>query len=446
MSNKKNDCLIGVCLLLALNVPVAHGAESGTEPAKGKDIANTVDGLLRARKALEEQEKQLNKMLHEQSERLSQQWRVIDEQSQMLNQQRQLIEQQKKQFEELRLQLDELEQAPGEEKSNAADAAARSADLPANGPVGQAPAAVTTPSQPSDILDRRGVLIPRGSIMLDPTVQYIHSNVTRVFVAGYTVIPAILVGAIDINEADRKSLIAALGARYGLSNRFELNAKIPYVYRRDKITSRPRGTGADKDVISTADGYGLGDMEVGFSYMMNYAEEDWPYFVGSLRIKAPTGEDPFEVETDPETGIQKTLPTGSGFWGLQPGVSFSLPSDPAVLYGSLNYLWNIERRIDDRYGEIDPGDALGFGFGMAVALNPRLSFNLGYSHNVFDYTRQNGKIMLGSKILHVGTFLFGMSYRMKSKSSLSISLGAGVTDDAPDVQLSLQYPSTLKLN
>src|SRR6185312_10609475 len=65
-----------------------------------------------------------------------------------------------------------------------------------------------------------------------------------------------------------------------------------------------------------------------------------------------TGRDPFEVTTDcvqrciqntTGTGSPLEMPTGSGFYSLQPGMTWLYPSDPVVFFGNVSYLHNFPR-------------------------------------------------------------------------------------------------------
>ena len=268
---------------------------------------------------------------------------------------------------------------------------------------------------------------------------------TRVALEGFTIIPALTIGSIDVKEVDRNTFTGALSMRYGVTNRFEVGMKIPYVSRRDATVTRPLAVGAEEDTLSKANGSGMGDIEMQLNYMFNRAKGSGPYYVGSMRVKSRTGTDPFEVDIDQSTGLQTSLPTGTGFWSLQPGISISYPSDPAVFYGSLSYLKNLGRHINNVTGRIDPGDAVGLSFGMAFALNQKASFSLAYSHNSVGATKQNGVNLPGSDRLQVGALLIGLSHRVGKQRNLNISLGAGVTEDAPDVQLSFRLPIAFSL-
>ena len=132
---------------------------------------------------------------------------------------------------------------------------------------------------------------------------------------------------------------------------------------------------------------------------------------------------------------------------MQASLSAILPSDPAVFFGSINYLWNVARDVGmvngEDYGEIDPGDAYGFNFGMGLSLNEKASFSLGYDHSILGRNKQNGEIGSDQVSLHVGSLQLGYSYRLTDQSTLNLSLSIGVTESTPDVQLMLKMPLTL---
>ena len=299
------------------------------------------------------------------------------------------------------------------------------------------------PPEVQALAEEGGVLLPRGKLAIEPSVEYTRSDVNRAEIAGFTVLPGIVVGNINVVEANRDTFVTSVTARYGLTNRLEIEAKVPYVSRDDTTVTRPLGTGASADVTTSATGDGLGDIEAAVHYQINRGGGGWPFLVGNLRVKSRTGKDPFEVSRDPTTNAETELPTGSGFWGIEPSITAILPSDPAVLFGNVSYLWNIERDVGGNFGKIDPGDAVGFNFGMGVSLNEDLSLNLGYDHKTVFKTEQNGVTATGSDTLQVGKLTFGGFYRISERTGLSVSIGAGVTDDAPDLTLNLRMPITL---
>lgn len=329
------------------------------------------------------------------------------------------------------------------------------ADAATSNPVGQAPDSANRATSVAQIFEQPGVLTPKGKGVLEPSLQYSYSSNNRVALIGYTVIPAILIGVVDVREVKRNTFNATLTGRYGITNRFELEARAPYVYRSDTSIGREFLQGSATNNAFNASGTGVGDIELTGRYQFNDAGVDKPFYVGSLRFKSRTGKDPFEVETSRNIlglrdGVQTSLPTGSGFYGLQPALTVLFPSDPAVFFGTVSYLHsfkrsNITRQTDagpESLGEVQPGGVFGFNFGMGLGLNDKSSFSIGYDHASVGKTKLNGVSAADSVRVQLGTLLLGYSYRLSSQRSLSVSLGAGVTRDAPDVTLTVRMPVT----
>jgi hypothetical protein len=305
--------------------------------------------------------------------------------------------------------------------------------------VGQAPESSSRPPAVAQIFDQPGILTPRGSFAIEPSLQYSYASNNRVTLVGYTVIPAILIGLIDIRSVNRSTVIAALTARYGVSNRFELEGKVPYVYRNDSTVTRAFGSGANQDSASSTSGSGIGDVEFTARWQMNDGGAETPFYISYLRVKTRSGESPFEVELD-ANNLQKTLPTGSGFYGIQPGLTAIFPSDPAAFFGGVSYQFNLARNAGENYGSVDPGDVFGINFGMGVALNEKASFSLGYDHSVIGRDEINGATAHSATVVQLGSLLLGYTYRLSDKRSFNVSLSAGLTEDSPDMQLTLRWP------
>ena len=324
--------------------------------------------------------------------------------------------------------------------------------------VGRAPASERRMPEVAPIFEQPGVLTPRGKYVFEPAIQYAYSSSNRVALVGYTVIPALLIGLIDVREVKRNTTTASLTLRHGLTNRLEVEAKLPYVYRSDSTVSREVFTGTAVERAFETSGRAIGDVELAARYQLNNGGVDKPYFIGGLRFKTRTGKDPFDVVTDCQrrcigenitgTGLPLELPTGSGFYSLQPSLTWLFPSDPAVFFGSFSYLHNFKRDVSrtvlggekESLGEVAPGGVFGFNFGMGLALNDKASFSVGYDHNPVGITRQAGRRVPGSVRTQLGTLLIGYSYRLSAQRTLSVAVGAGLTRDTPDVTLTVRVP------
>jgi hypothetical protein len=264
-----------------------------------------------------------------------------------------------------------------------------------------------------------------------------------------------------VREVKRNTVTGALTGRYGLTNRLELEARLPYVYRSDSTISREILTGSSSENAFNNSGRALGDIELAARYQLNEGSASRPYFIGSLRFKSRTGKDPFEVVTDcvtrcigntTGTGLPLDLPTGSGFYSLQPGLTWLFPSDPAVFFGSFSYTHNFKRSDVSRQvlngerefiGSVEPGGIVGMNFGVGLSLNEKSSLSMGFDLNSIGRTRQNGEPVRGSVRTQLASLMVGYSYRYSSQTSLSLTVGAGLTQDSPDLSLNLRIPMSL---
>lgn len=320
-----------------------------------------------------------------------------------------------------------------------------------DGPVGVAP------QNPKEVLPSwmvrtfdlpgAGVLTPKGTLIVEPYLQFAHLSSNRVTLTGFTIVPAVTIGLINIQGVSRDIYTAAFVARYGLTNRLEVEVRVPGLYREDSITQRPVATPSQADTLSTFNGWGLGDVETTGRFQLNQGGPDKPYFVGFARFKSVSGTGPFEVPTDPLTGVQTELPTGSGFYIFQPGLTMLYPSDPVVLFSSVSFIYNIPRDIGGGVGRVDPGSGGNANLGLGLSLNEKLSLTLGYDHTIFSKPTSASNLLLTTapQVTHIGVLLFGGSYRWSDQSFVNFVVGIGATREAPDLQVTLRIPTAFPL-
>lgn len=390
----------------------------------------------------------------------------LSEQQQQLQQLREQFQQQQRRWQQLdgRVAAEVLASQRGTGAEQAQQGAGQGGTAQAQAgaaPVGQAPVKDSRPPEVAPLFEQPGVLTGRGKFVFEPSLQFGYSSSNRIALVGYTIIPALLIGLVDVREIKRNTVTGTVTGRYGISNRMEVEARIPYVYRSDATVSREVLFGSATERVFDTSGKAVGDIELALRYQLNNGGADKPYYVAGLRLKSRTGRDPFSVVTDCSkrcvgtnvtgTGLPLDLPTGSGFYALQPSLTWLYPTDPAIFFGSISYLHNFARSNVERkvlagdvepLGKVAPGDVLGANFGMGLALNDRAALSLGYDHSSIARTRQNGVPVPGSVRTQLGTLLLGFSYRINDKRTVNIAVGAGLTRDTPDVQLSVRMPIT----
>jgi hypothetical protein len=305
-----------------------------------------------------------------------------------------------------------------------------------------------------------GVLTPKGRLVLETAVQYTNTAVTRVALQGLGIFDAAFFGDIDVRSVERETATAALTARYGITSRLEAELKASYVKRSDNTITRPVVNQNTSDRVFNATGDGLGDIEFGLRYQFD-KQPNWPYLVGNLRIKSDTGKDPFEIQTRElmatgSSNFAGKLGTGSGFWSVNPSLTFIYPSDPVAIFGNIGYLWTLpddkgtfldQNDVVRGFGKVDPGDAIRLNFGMGIGLNEMSSISFSYALDRFSHTRiaNATREKINGSDVTVGKFLIGYSLKLGEKGlPLNIAIGIGTTDAAPDTDITLRIPFTVK--
>ncbi|WP_107297055.1 transporter [Photobacterium rosenbergii] len=304
--------------------------------------------------------------------------------------------------------------------------------------------------------DLPGVLTPKGSFVLDTSFSYTQNSSNSVSIVGYTVLPSLLVGLIRASDIDRTTLTLGLTGRYGITNRLEVEARVPFVYRSDSIFERELQQGTPSDTLRTVEGKDIGDIEAAFKYQINMTNP--PYWIAGLRFKTTTGSSPYDVPVNELSDFEE-LPTGSGFPSIEPGLTMIMPMDPAVIFANLSYTWNIKDDVevdvtvpsddddDERTfqaSEIDLGDVISFSAGMGFAVNPKFSFSLGLSHKTILKSKTDGSTPSNAKLLQLDSISMGANYAINPETTLNVGVSAGLTADAPDFQLTVRVPYTLR--
>lgn len=328
--------------------------------------------------------------------------------------------------------------------------------------VGEAPEDDDRPIELA-VLDNQGsVVTRRGQLTGEVQLEYARADRSRAVFRGVELVEAVLVGVFDINESRQDVLTESLGLRYGLTDRLEIGARLPLVYRNDTSIVAPVAGSTNNDAAATIDssvkGTGIGDLELTARYQLLDGGQGNPFVIANLQGVIPTGSDPFAIERD-SLGRPLKAATGAGFYGISPSLTAILPSDPVVLFGTLGYTFNLGKDVDTvippvRISYVDPGDSISASAGIGISFNQRTTLNLGYAHSWAFGTRTTTSLLeptpewpgtrdLVSRDLQVGRFLFGATYRATERASINWSVELGATEDATDLRTSLRVPLVL---
>lgn len=291
---------------------------------------------------------------------------------------------------------------------------------------------------------------------LDAGFTYSYYDRRQLALSGFLALDAIFLGSINLDQTKATVGTLEITGRYGLSDRFSLEASVPYVYRDTRFVSG--GAGGASSIVSEVQtrSSGIGDASVAAYYQWVKESQRWPDIVTSVRVRAPTGRDPFGLKLiQPDDGnnnlnVPENLPTGSGIWNTTFNISALRTYDPVILFANLGYTYNKPTRFDDISPVLDQispakvalGNTLQLSGGLAIALNDRsaVSFSVAAAVSGATHTTAPGeqKQRVPGSSSNSTTLNIGGSYVLPSGWTMNGQLAAGLTPDAPNFVFALR--------
>lgn len=311
----------------------------------------------------------------------------------------------------------------------------------------------------SNLYDEASGFFGGGKFSFETGMTYSRYDTRQLILNGFLALDSIFLGNINLDRIKADNWTLDLTGRYNLDNRWQFDINVPVVYRESTYQSGGAQNGAagvtsEKSVSNDPT---LGDVNFGVAYKFLDESVNAPDAVVTLRVKAPTGKEPFgiklrQVQDNTNLFVPDDLPTGNGVWSITPGISLVKTYDPAVLFGSLSYTHNLEESFDDisstvnlkTPGKVKLGDSFQIGMGVAFALNEKMSM----SFSVSDLIQRKSKLKedggdwqsVVSSDANAGYFNVGMTLAATDNLTIVPSLSIGLTDDAPDFTFSLKFP------
>ncbi len=289
--------------------------------------------------------------------------------------------------------------------------------------------------QPATLRQARAVLIGEGRLEIEPSLSFSFTDRNRLDVRGIDIVENVFIGAIEVRNVERNTLTGTISMRYGLTDRLQFSAAVPYLYSRSKSFLPPTVQREDElgeDVEATRSSDDLGDITFGLTYHL-LQEEGWkPDLTVALDVKTDTGSSPFEVGPNESA-------SGTGFWGAGLGVTLLKIRDPAAIFVNGNYFFHMKESNVGAFDSVDPPDSWGFGFGVSYALNPFVSLTSSFNNRWVQKTELNGQEIDGSDQRNA-SIGFGLSYALGRGRSLDVTASFGLTDDSPDYTVTVAMP------
>ena len=298
-----------------------------------------------------------------------------------------------------------------------------------------------------------------GKFSLETGITYSRYDTRQLILNGFLALDSIFLGNLNLDRIKADNWTLDLTGRYNLDNRWQFDVNVPVVYRESTYQSGGANGGdaqATSEQTVTRDPT-IGDVNFGVAYKFLDESVNTPDAVFSVRVKAPTGKDPFGIKLVRSTEntnlfAPEDLPTGNGVWSISPAISLVKTFDPAVLFASLSYTHNLEESFDDisstqnlkQPGKVKLGDSFQIGAGVAFALNEKMSM----SFSVSDLIQKKSKLKedggdwqtVTTSDANAGYFNIGMTVAATDNLTIVPNLSIGLTDDAPDFTFSLKFP------
>ena len=308
----------------------------------------------------------------------------------------------------------------------------------------------------SNLYNEASGFFGNGKFSFETGVTYARYDARQLTLNGFLALDSIFLGNINLDRIKSDNWTLDLTGRYNVDNRWQFDVNVPVVYRESTYQSGGAGNNATSEESVSRDPT-IGDVNFGVAYKFLDETPTLPDAVVSVRVKAPTGKEPFGIKLVRSTAndnlyVPENLPTGNGVWSITPGISLVKTFDPAVLFGSLSYTHNFEESFDDISsdvnqkvgGKVSLGDSFQIGMGVAFALNEKMSM----SFSVSDLIQRKSKLKpnggdwqsVVSSDANAGYFNVGMTIAASENLTIVPNLAIGMTDDAPDFTFSLKFP------
>lgn len=297
-----------------------------------------------------------------------------------------------------------------------------------------------------------------GRFSIEPGFTYSHYDTRQLFLNGFLALDAIFLGNLGVDEINADTFTFDLTARYNWRQRWQFDVNVPYVYRETTYQSAGAGGASTSySEVAVKGDPNLGDISFGLSYKFLDESLSRPDAVFSLRVKAPTGKHPYGIKLRRPAGndnlnVPDSLPTGNGVWSATAGLAMVKTIDPAVVFANIAYTHNFVRDFSDISpqegvrvpGEVDLGDYIQFGLGMAFALNERMSLSISFSELISRSSRikyqDSGWQTVNGSDANAAYFNIGMTLAASNRLTVVPNLSMGLTPDAPDFSVSLKFP------
>lgn len=261
-------------------------------------------------------------------------------------------------------------------------------------------------------LRSRGILLRPNQLQIEAFATYSHNSFL----------------SLNLVNSELDTTSAGLALRYGLFEDTQLSMSGSYIYRENELTS-----GGKK---RTFDNNGVGDLSFRIQHQPIKEADHGFDLVPFLGAIVPTDPGPKEAFTNKPR-------LGGGQYGITGGFSIIKPEDPAVIFLSYSNTYFFPESVAG-HGELGSLLTLGYGVGFSLAMNddfaPFISVSGAVDLGGQDIKRN--KFPDTEAEFNVVSLRMGFDYRVVKGLIVEPSVSFGLTEDAADVQFSVNIPYT----
>lgn len=220
------------------------------------------------------------------------------------------------------------------------------------------------------------------------------------------------------------SINMPLGLRAGLPYNAQIDVSIPLRYASQQFIQT---TGRNPPVDNSQHGSGIGDINVTLSKTLSREKGNKPDMIGFFSWNAGNGK-------KSDNGV----PLSEGFDKFRLGLTLTKSQDPLVFSGSFSAQHSAEK------DNVKPGDQYQFSLATFLAASPSTSLKFSFDQTFFAKTKFNNRDIVGSDRT-IALLNIGISSVVRRNTFLSLSAGAGLTNDSPDYTVNLSLSTRFDL-
>ncbi len=283
-------------------------------------------------------------------------------------------------------------------------------------------------------VDKQYSLIRKGQVQLNYELNYAYIGQEKI----NTDLSSGLATLFSIENSNSHTVTNTFMLDYGVRNNLTANVIMPFISRY-----------ADNTGYSGVS-HTIGDLGLNVRWQPLEVKRDEPTFTITGGVRLATGESPFKVDND------KGLATGSGVNTFSLGANVTRIVDPVALFGSVNAGYGLKARhlhqqlYNATLREVQPGASFGFGLGFAYALSYKITTSFSFQESISarsTLTFENAAGTLSkaqTQTQSAGILSIGLGYRFTPKTTVNVTVGAGLTAAAPNLSLTMSVPLLLK--